>query len=290
MDQGIGTGVATDRIIPFNGPYIEIGPVHYPEYPGDAASKKYVDDTATALVPNFIAPLSFNPILNEVTIASATAGPPIARSGIVTTTAQSFAGNKTFAGNVIVQGTTTVIAPVANTDAATKKYVDDKAIAASVSAATLPLYLTTNPDTSKTINVYPADGAPTPAAGILTTGAQQIAGLKTFQDGIASGVTPAAGDSSTAVANTSFVDTATIGLNYEANNGWISGTFVDRKPTLYNGASIKVYPLGYNMTDKGTYDCSGGGPGVYPIAPNAGDYYTVSVGGIRRRYGSIHDI
>jgi len=278
MDQGTGTGVATDRIIPYNGPDIEIGPVHYPQYAGDAASKKYVDDTATALIPNYISPLAYNPILNEVTIASATAGPPVSRAGVVTTVAQSFAGHKTFAGNVIVQGTTTVITPVANTDASTKKYVDDKALAASVSAATLPLYLTVNPDTSKTVNIYPADGAPTAAAGILTTGAQNIAGVKTFQDGLVSGVTPAAGDASTAVANTSFVDTATIGLNFDANNGWVSGTFVDRKPTLHNGLAPKVYPLGYNMTDKGTYDCSGGGSGVYP-AYNPGDYYTVSVGG-----------
>lgn len=147
MDQGIGTGVSTDRIIPYTGPDIEIGPVHYPIHSGDAASKKYVDDTATALVPNFIAPLSHNPGPNEVTIATATAGPPIARSGVVSTVAQSFAGNKTFAGNVVIQGTATVIASVSDTDASTKKYVDDKALAASVSAADLPLYLTTNPDT-----------------------------------------------------------------------------------------------------------------------------------------------
>lgn len=259
------SSVATNSVVPRDGPDISIGPVHYPGASGDAASKQYVDDVATGLVPNFISPLHYDPILNEVTVSDASAL-PIPTSGVVNTGPQSFAGDKTFTGTISVPP------PGLDTDAATKKYVDDQVKTATISAVDLPLSLTTNLDTTKTLHIAAASATVT---GIVNNAAQQFSGAKEFTSGLTTDVVPAVGDQSTAVVSSAFVSDSTVGLNYEANNAWVSGCFTDRVPTLYQGAGLKVYPFGYNMTSQGTYDCS---TGVYPVEAS-GDYYEVTVGG-----------
>lgn len=121
--------------------------------------------------------------------------------GLVTTTAQSFSGLKTFNNGVDLnsQPITSVLDPVNDQDAATKKYVDDIAITAgagvkSINLAQTPTQtlLVGSAGTDFNINTNTITGSHTfnipdasiSARGLITIGAQTFGGLKTFQSGI----------------------------------------------------------------------------------------------------------
>ena len=87
--------VCADQIGPYLRPTITIGPVRYPTEPGEAASKKYVDDHMGGLI-NYTLPLVYDPITTTLSITDAGAG----TSGVITTGAQTIAGDKAFTGTV----------------------------------------------------------------------------------------------------------------------------------------------------------------------------------------------
>lgn len=118
----------------------------------DVANKKYVDDQAlTAYIPLHITG-------TDLTIDAASG----AAGGYITTGAQTIAGVKTFSSLPVIPQT-----PLANTDAASKKYVDDQTL-----SATSPIHIA-----AYNITVDDAGAA---ASGVVTTGAQTFAGVKTF--------------------------------------------------------------------------------------------------------------
>lgn len=182
----------------------------------EAANKKYVDDAVSGISDSFASPLQRDPGTRVVTILAASLTDP----GVITTGDQSIAGNKTFQDSVFVRSPTGLSS---NMLAANIGYVNDQISAASLTASS-PLSIVSN--------VISMTAAAEGVSGYVNSSAQSFSGVKAFLDG-ATSLTRSLHDSTLNVATTEFVSTAAAGAGFSAGNGWISGCFIDRVPTLY---------------------------------------------------------
>lgn len=108
--------ITADRICPRHSGMIKIGPVAPPEQDGDVVTKLYVDTSSGHVLPTYVAPLSYNIGPNTVTFDTPTYNAPMVfnaslnsvsvnaadatHNGVVSTTAQTISGAKTFTGTL----------------------------------------------------------------------------------------------------------------------------------------------------------------------------------------------
>lgn len=92
-----GSILAANYIIPYNATYVSVGPIKPPAQDTDPATKRYVDDHS-AVPPNMLPPLQYDANTHTMWVDPATAS----ASGVVSTAAQVFSGEKTFNGTVRV--------------------------------------------------------------------------------------------------------------------------------------------------------------------------------------------
>lgn len=194
-----------------------------------AAPRTYVD-TASSYAAETDSPIVVTrDILHGSTIGITAANnddPLHPVSGYVTTKAQSFSGLKTIDVPTPIEGDDTKAVP--------KSYVDGKTAITSTSPISF--------SPTKVISMTPAQYVASPGtsvAGYVTTTSQQFPGAKDFPDGI---TVPnrTAGESTANAANTAFVRGETNGTGFAANNGWVTGGFLDRSPSLWNPDGSKV--------------------------------------------------
>lgn len=184
----------------------------------DAATKKYVDDTVVDYV--FADPLTTAGANIGIKSASGT------DAGIITIGAQTFAGVKTFNDAVRVP------APLVDTDAATKKYVDDSVVD----------YVFGYPLTTAGANIGIGQ-ASLIDSGVVTTAAQSFAGDKTFK-----GILQL--NDVTDTYWTKFASTFPGELNILTSEG------LPTTKLFYNGNQI--YPLTLSTTTEIEIACTGG--------------------------------